>query len=51
MSFKKSYLKKDKEELQEYLQIMRRCFEVPPKKGKGSYKRRHRNGKRKFYDE
>jgi hypothetical protein len=51
MRFKKSYLKKDKEELQEYLQVMRRCFEVPPKKGKGSYNRRRKHGKRNFSDE
>lgn len=36
----KSDNKKTKEELQLYLQFLRRGFMVPAKKGKGAYKRR-----------
>lgn len=31
--------KKEGEELQQYLQFKRKGYTVPPKKGKGSYKR------------
>ena len=36
----KTIFKKDKEELQEYLQFKRRGFKVKSKKGKGSYNRK-----------
>lgn len=36
----KRMLKKSPEELQEWLKFRRRGFAVPPKKGKGSYKRK-----------
>ena len=39
MIFKKKYLKKSSEELQEYLKFKKRGFAIPPKKGKGSFKR------------
>ena len=39
---KKSDLKKSPEELQEYMQFRRRGFKVPPKKGKGSFKRKQK---------
>ena len=42
MKLKKSWLKMDKEELQEYLKIMRKHSIVKNKKGKGSYKRKSR---------
>ena len=35
----KRILKKDVEELQQYLMFKRRGFSVPAKKGKGSFKR------------
>lgn len=35
----KRILKKDAEELQQYLMFKRRGFSVPSKKGKGSFKR------------
>lgn len=37
--FDKRMLKKDKEELQQYLAWRRRGGKIPAKKGKGSYKR------------
>ena len=37
--------KKTGEELQEYLQFQRRGFIVPPKKGKGSFKRKQKHPK------
>lgn len=37
--FDKRMLKKDKEELQQYLAWRRKGGKVPPKKGKGSYNR------------
>lgn len=41
----KRMLKKSSEELQEWLKFRRRGFAVPPKKGKGSYRRKpkHKN--------
>ena len=36
----KRMLKKSSEELQEWLKFRRRGFAVPPKKGKGSYRRK-----------
>ena len=41
----KRAFKKSREELQEYLQLMRKHNVVPSKKGKGSYKRKskHKN--------
>ena len=43
----KKALKKTGEELQQYLQIMRKHLVVPSKKGKGSFKRnpKHKGGK------
>ena len=39
----KRYMKKNKEELNEYLQLFRRRgFKVPAKKGKGSFKRKQK---------
>lgn len=40
---KKKYLKKSSEELQEYLKFKRRGYVVPPKKGKGSYRRKSKH--------
>lgn len=46
----KSYMKKNKEELNEYLQLFRRKgFKVPAKKGKGSFKRKQKH-KSQDYD-
>ena len=46
----KSYMKKNKEELNEYLQLFRRRgFKVPAKKGKGSFKRKQKH-KNQDYD-
>ncbi|HBM70092.1 MAG TPA: hypothetical protein DD377_01635 [Firmicutes bacterium] len=46
----KSYMKKNKEELNEYLQLFRRRgFKVPAKKGKGSFKRKQKH-KSQDYD-
>ena len=44
---KKEHLKKNGEELQQYLQIMRKHLVVSSKKGKGSFKRnpKHKGGK------
>lgn len=39
----KQKFKKSPEELQEYFKFRRRGFAVPPKKGKGSYKRRKKH--------
>lgn len=39
----KRKFKKSPEELQEYFKFRRRGFAVPPKKGKGSYKRRKKH--------
>ena len=43
----KKAFKKTGEELQQYLQIMKKHLVVPSKKGKGSFKRnpKHRGGK------
>ena len=43
----KKAFKKTGEELQQYLQIMRKHLVVPSKKGKGSFKRnpKHKGGK------
>lgn len=38
----KQILKKSPEELQEYLKFKKRGFVVPPKKGRGSYKRKNK---------
>lgn len=38
--FDKSFNKKSNEELQEYLKFKRHGFKVPPKKGRGSYRRK-----------
>jgi hypothetical protein len=35
--------KKSKEELQEYLQFKRRGFSIPPKKGRGAYRRKDKH--------
>lgn len=40
----KKYLKKTKEELQEYLKFKKRGFYISNKKGKGSYKRKLKHG-------
>lgn len=40
----KRIFKKSPEELQEYLQFQRRGSKVKPKRGKGSFKRKNRNG-------
>lgn len=40
----KSLYKMSKEELQEYLKLMRKHLIVKPKKGKGSYKRKSKWG-------
>lgn len=46
----KRYMKKNKEELNEYLQLFRRRgFKVPAKKGKGSFKRKQKH-KNQNYD-
>ena len=46
----KRYMKKNKEELNEYLQLFRRRgFKVPAKKGKGSFKRKQKH-KNQDYD-
>ena len=39
----KSMFKMSDEELQEYLHFKKRCFVVPNKKGKGSYKRHQKH--------
>ena len=47
MTNNKNVYKKTGEELQQYLQIMRKHLVVPSKKGKGSFKRnpKHKGGK------
>lgn len=42
----KKCFKKSEEELQQYLQFKRMGYKIPPKKGKGSFKRneKHRSG-------
>lgn len=40
MGFKKEYLKKSPEELEEYMKFKKRGGSVPPKKGKGSFRRK-----------
>lgn len=39
----KKWMKKSKEELQEYLKFKRRGFIIPNKKGKGSYSRKQKH--------
>ena len=39
----KRWMKKSKEELQEYLKFKRRGFIIPNKKGKGSYSRKQKH--------
>lgn len=41
----KKELKKEGEELQNYLRIMRKHLVVPSRKGKGTYKRKFKNKK------
>lgn len=41
----KRKFKKSPEELQEYFKFRRRSFAVPPKKGKGSYRRKKKHNK------
>lgn len=43
MDFKKEYLKKTPEELQEYLKFKKRGFKLKNKKGKGSYRRKEKH--------
>lgn len=43
MGFKKEYLKKTPEELQEYLKFKKRGFKLKNKKGKGSYQRKEKH--------
>ena len=44
----KSYLKKTGDDLQQYLAIMRRGSKINGKKGKGSYKRHSKYGKKEW---
>lgn len=46
----KNNLKKDKDELQEYLQFRRRGFSVPSKKGRGSYSRKQKHKKNEYVE-
>lgn len=42
----KSMFKMSEEELQEYLHFKKRCFIVPNKKGKGSFRRKQKHSGR-----
>ena len=45
----KKIFKKSAEELEQYLMFKHRGFSVPPKKGKGSFKRKNKH-KENIYD-
>ena len=42
----KKIFKKSPEELQEYFKFKRRGYSIPPKKGKGSFKRKNKHIKK-----